>query len=95
VSITVLLETEWVLRRTYGYLRPQVLMALRGLAGLPTVVLEGPEVAAQALDWAEAGMDFADALHLAAAGGQGEFLTFDAKLIRVARRAGVASIATP
>ena len=95
VATTVLLETEWVLRKAYAFSVDQILVALRRLAGLPTVQLEAPEVAAQAFDWCEAGMDFADALHLAAAQGRGGFLTFDARMIRAAKRAGAAQVAAP
>ncbi len=83
-STTVLLETEWVLRSVYGFSRPAVAAALRRFAGLPGVSLESPAVVAQALDWAERNLDFADALHLAAAAGQDAFVTFDARLIKAA-----------
>src|SRR6266496_3566397 len=64
VCTTVLLETEWVLRGVYGYRAAQLLQARRAFAGLPRIILEDPAVAAKALDWMAAGMDFADALHL-------------------------------
>jgi predicted nucleic acid-binding protein len=40
---------------------------------------------AQALVWAEAGVDFADALHLASAASCEAFVTFDKQLARRAR----------
>ncbi len=90
VCTTVLLESEWVLRSTYGYARAQLAKTLRALGGLPRVTIEDPEMAAQALDWLEAGMDFADALHLAAAGGCVGFASFDRRLAQVTERtAGV------
>ncbi len=64
VSLTVLLETEWVLRAVYGIAAADVIVALRRLAGLPNVALEDAARAAAALDWAERGLEFADALHL-------------------------------
>ncbi len=67
ISRTVLLETEWVLRGAYGFARNAIAAALRDFAGLPNVTLENPAVVAQALDGFDHGMDFADALHLAAA----------------------------
>jgi predicted nucleic-acid-binding protein len=67
VPLTVLLETEWVLRAVYGFIASQVVAALRGFVGLTHVVVENAPAAACALDWAEHGLDFADALHLAAA----------------------------
>jgi predicted nucleic-acid-binding protein len=84
IATTVLLESEWVLRAAYGFAPARVAAALRGLAGLPGVAVETPERLAQALDWMDAGMDFADALHLAQAGGCTAFLSFDRKLARTA-----------
>ena len=82
VSKTVLLETEWVLRGVYDLPPEQVLPALRAFAGLPGVSVEDAELVARAMDWAEAGMDFADALHLAAAAECESFLTFDKRFAR-------------
>ena len=86
VGTTVLLETEWVLRSVYGYAAATVVKALRGFAGLPHVSVEDAGKAALALDWMEGGMDFADALHLAAAGGCNGFVSFDRALARAANR---------
>src|SRR5712671_3168490 len=76
ISTTVLLETEWVLRRVYGYARAEVVRELRRFAGLQRVNLEEPGLAATALDWGERGLDFADALHLAKATGCDAFASF-------------------
>ena len=65
VCTTVLLETEWVLRSVYDYAAVRLAKALRAFAGLPHVTLEDAGAAARALEWAEGGLDFADALHLA------------------------------
>ena len=81
VSLTVLLETEWVLRSSYRYSRGRVVHALRAFAGLPSVALEDAALASQALDWAEQGMDLADALHLAKAQSCEAFITFDQHLV--------------
>ena len=95
VATTVLLETEWVLRSAYGFGRGAVIDALRAFAGLPRVRVEEPRRLAEALDRAAAGFDFADALHLATPeAGQG-FATFDGRLIRAARRSGLASVREP
>jgi predicted nucleic-acid-binding protein len=67
VPLTVLLETEWVLRGVYGFTSPDAVRALRGFAGLARVTIENAPVAAIPMDWAEGGIDFADAIHLAAA----------------------------
>lgn len=50
VATTVLLETEWVLRRGYRFNRAQIVESLGALAGLPRVILEDPALAVQALD---------------------------------------------
>jgi predicted nucleic acid-binding protein len=88
VSTTVLLEAEWVLRSVYRLAPAQVVAALRSFAGLPRVSLQDAAQAARALSWCEQGLDFADALHLAAAAGFCEtFVTFDTDFARAARQA--------
>jgi predicted nucleic-acid-binding protein len=83
---TVLLECEWVLRSGYRIASAAIAEGLRRLLGLPGVTAEDAPAVARALDWYEGGLDFADALHLAAAAGAGRFATFDRALIRRARR---------
>ena len=80
VPKTVLLETEWVLRRLYRLPRATVVSSFRKLSGLDNVELEQPLVVAQALQWCADGMDFADALHLASSHGASKFATFDEQL---------------
>ncbi len=80
VPRTVILEVEWVLRGVYGMAIERIIPALRALAGLPRMSIEDGPMVAKAMDWAEAGLDFADALHLAATGECKEFITFDKKL---------------
>jgi predicted nucleic-acid-binding protein len=92
VCLTVLLETECVLRSVYGYSTTQIAKALRGFAGLPQVTLEDPTLAAQALDWLEGGMEFANALHLARAAGCAGFVTFDRGLLRSAVQPGAVPV---
>ena len=84
VCTTVLLETEWVLRRAYRFSRERVVAALAAFAGLPLVRLEDPALAAEALDWTRHGMDFADALHLAKAQACEAFVSFDQRPAAVA-----------
>ena len=90
VSKTVLLETEWVLRSLYGFAPGTLGEALRALAGLQTVRLEDELAVAKALEWFQAGVDFADALHLASVGNAGRFATFDRKLARAGNSGGQA-----
>jgi predicted nucleic acid-binding protein len=68
---------------------------LRGFDGLPPVTLEDPGLAAQALDWMEAGLDFADALHLAKAAGCDAFVTFDQRFVQAAGRLGAIKVRIP
>lgn len=83
VSSTVLLETAWVLGKSYGYKPPQIAWALRLLGGLPSVTLQSADQMARALGWLER-MDVADAIHLAQAGDLEAFVTFDQGLVRAA-----------
>jgi predicted nucleic-acid-binding protein len=86
IPTTVVLETEWVLRYAYEFEPDTIIAALRGLFGLPNVELEQPLHVAQALAWREAGLDFADALHLAAAENSQKLVTFDKKLANRAKK---------
>ncbi len=95
VPTTVMLESEWVLRSAYGFAPGQIVQALRGFASLPGVAVEDPARLAQALDWTAAGMDFADALHLAAAEGCAAFLSFDARLAKAAAGLSVVGVKAP
>lgn len=95
VATTVLLEAEWVLRSVYGYAASPLAQALRAFAGLPHVTVEDPSLAAQALDWMEQGLDFADALHLAKATGCDAFVSFDRRFARAANRLGAIKVRAP
>lgn len=92
VTVTVMLEVEWVLRSAYEYQPADVVRALRAFAGLPTVTIEDGAHVAAALDLAEKGMDFADALHLARSTRCTGFATFDRKFIKAAQSAGYETV---
>ena len=94
VGTTVFLESEWVLRGVYGFSPKEVCRALRAFAGLPGVSVENPPLLAEAIDRSEAGMDFADALHLGAAAQCEAMLTFDRKFIKNAAN-GPVRVAEP
>jgi predicted nucleic-acid-binding protein len=87
-AITVILEVEWVLRSAYGHRPADVARALRAFAGLPTVTVEDGPIVANALDLAEKGLDFADALHLGKSAHCEGLVTFDRKLVKAAKAAG-------
>lgn len=83
---TVLLEMAWVLSSPSGYAlrRETVVERLRHILGLPTITTEDAVQVAQALEWYEKGMDFADALHLASSCDQKGFATMDGRMSRKA-----------
>ncbi len=83
---TVLLETEWVLRAAFGLGSTDICTALRRVCGLHNVTLNNERLIAQVIDWHEVGFDFADAFHLALSSEQDAFKTFDADLIKNAKR---------
>ncbi len=86
ISPTVLLEAEWVLRSLYAQEAGRIHESFRRLLGLPGVLADEPQRVERALAWYDAGLDFADALHLAFAGRGTSFATFDTKLARRARK---------
>ena len=85
-SATLMLETERVLRSVYGHSTGQIVVALRAFAGLPNVTIESAGVVSQALDWAERGIEYADALHVAKATHCDAFASFDRRFARPANR---------
>jgi predicted nucleic acid-binding protein len=95
VGVSVLLETAWVLRSVYRYADRSLVEALRAFVGLPRVTVENPGSIAQALAWTDAGMDFADALHLASARNCEAFVTFDQGLTKTAHRVGAGQVRMP
>jgi predicted nucleic-acid-binding protein len=96
VPKTVLLETEWVLRGAYGLDRALIADALERLVGTASVAVETPAAVRRALGWFRAGLDFADALHLASLAPAAErFVTLDRGLARRVRRAADAPPVEP
>ena len=82
VSVTVLLELEWVLRGFYELPRASVYRALSALCSYGNVVIEDRAQVLAALQAFEQGLDFADALHLSRASSCTALLTFDQRFIR-------------
>ena len=77
VSVTVLLELEWVMRGFYGLPTADIARVLRALAGIEHVALEDRDAVLSAVDAFDRGLDFADALHLARSSRAAGFATFD------------------
>ena len=82
---TVILETEWVLRFAYKFSPPEIYQAFSKLFGLPNVYLKNANAIAQVLNWHQAGLDFADAFHLAQSQHCLEFYTFDRQFLSKAK----------
>jgi predicted nucleic-acid-binding protein len=89
ITVTVLLELEGVLRGFYGLRRADIARALRALAGIEHIVIEDRDAVLAALDAFDAGLDFADALHLARSARASSFASFDKALARRAKRLAV------
>lgn len=92
VSVTVLLELEWVMRGFYGLSTRDVSRVLRALSSIEHITLEDRDAVLVALDAFDRGLDFADALHLARSSRASGFATFDQRL---AKRAKGIRLATP
>ncbi|MHB8149646.1 MAG: type II toxin-antitoxin system VapC family toxin [Desulfobulbia bacterium] len=92
---TVILETEWVLRFAYTFSPAAINTAFTKLLGLTNVRVAHPETIATALDWHRQGLDFADALHLAACHEQARFVTFDTRLVRRAKGFSSCQVQSP
>ncbi len=86
VTVTVLLEFEWVMRGFYRLPTPQIAHVLRALLGLQHVSIEDRSAVLAALDCHAHGMDFADALHLARSSRCNGFVSFDKALARRAAK---------
>jgi predicted nucleic-acid-binding protein len=84
VSVTVLLEFEWVMRGFYALARADVNRVVAGLCALATATIEDRDAVLSALELHRAGMDFADAMHLVRAGHCDALVTFDRALARQA-----------
>jgi predicted nucleic-acid-binding protein len=85
-SLAVLMETEWVLRKSYGFSRSDIAAALRAFAGLKTVTVENETSLQSVLTLFEAGFDFADAVHIVEASRAERFATFDRDLDRLGKK---------
>jgi predicted nucleic-acid-binding protein len=85
VSVTVLLELEWVMRGFYGLPTRDVLRVLRALASIEHITLEDRDAVLVAVDALDKGLDFADALHIARSSRGSGFATFDQRLAKRAK----------
>lgn len=82
IADTVILETEWVLRFAYKIKVEEIHLGLSQILGLENVFVRDQLAVQQALEWFQAGMDFADAWHLALSQPCKTFATFGQKLVK-------------
>jgi len=95
VTKTVLLAFFWVLTQAdkFRFPREQVMAVFEHLQGLPNIVIENELSFRTAVAWCHAGLEFPDALHLAASAACSAFLTFDdRKFSRRAQRLNLTPI---
>lgn len=93
IPVTVVLETEWVLRYCYGLSSERIVAVFRSIVGTLGLVIDDHAAVVQAIGLHAGGMDFADALHLSLGSRQADrFCTFDQNLARNARRQSVAGV---
>lgn len=81
VSVTVILETEWVLRSVFRFSPDRIIEAFRLVAGLSNVTIEDETLLSAALSLTENGADFADALHVTRSSECEDFVTFERDLL--------------
>jgi predicted nucleic-acid-binding protein len=92
VSLSVLMECEWVLRGCYGLDANTINASLRAFLELEQVASTEPVLAVKALDAHAAGVDLADAIHTVQKAEGERFATFDKPLVRSASRAGLRGV---
>ena len=90
VSVTVLLELEWVMRGFYELPTRDISRVLRALTGIEHITLEDRDAVLAALEAFDKGLDFADALHIARSSRASGFATFDRRLAKRAKALALA-----
>jgi predicted nucleic-acid-binding protein len=89
VSISVVLEFEWVMRGFYALPRADITRVFKALCGLQHVTIEDRAIILAVIEAYHQGLDFADALHLARAQHCKAFVSFDKRLQKRAKIAGL------
>ena len=85
VSVTVLLELEWIMRGFYALPARDISRVLRALASVEHITVEDRDAVLAAVDAFDKGVDFADALHMARSSRASGFATFDRRLAKRAK----------
>lgn len=86
VSLTVLLETIWVLQSYYGLRDADIASLMREFIDLNGISVPDPVQLGWVFDRFAAGADIADMIHLLEARDMGRFATFDRAIARKAGR---------
>jgi predicted nucleic-acid-binding protein len=92
VSLTVLLETYWLLTSRYRLATSQFIQLVRLLRENANVQIEADEWLDWMLDRLGCGADFADLAHLVASQNQSAFATFDQAMVKQAGQNAPAEI---
>lgn len=82
ISISVILEAEWVLRSIYKLSKSELTLVFDTLAKSENVFIADNAAFTHALSLFQSGLDFADALHLALSNEAEKFVTFDKALAK-------------
>lgn len=89
VSISVMLEFEWVMRGFYALPCKDISRVFKALCGLQHVSIEDRAIVLAVIEAYDQGLDFSDALHLARAQHCKVFVSFDKRLQKRAKIAGL------
>ena len=89
--ITVMLELVWVLEAN-DCTSPDIERGINLLLGLTNFQPANTPELKQALAWYAAGLDFADALHLALSQDAKQLVTFDKKFAKLAKKCGADAV---
>ena len=84
ITVTVLLETSWVLRSVLRWSHQDIVAAFTDLMAGPSIAWNSRAAVEWALGRYAAGADFADMLHLALSKQADSFATFDQRIARFA-----------
>ena len=89
VPLTVALELEWVLRGAYKLAPDRVVAAFEALLSIRNLRFADDQLLTRALNQFRMGLGFSDALHLEAAQGCTQMLSFDNKFRNRSARAAL------
>jgi predicted nucleic acid-binding protein len=89
VSMSVLMECEWVLRACYALQAVTIEASFRDFLNLENISALEAVLAQRVLDAYANGLDFADALHAAQCPDGQRFMTFDKNFAKSARKSGL------